>query len=67
MFLRGSRATPAHADRYRNIMAVAKGHGYAIEKHFYETEDDYINCAFKITTAEATSKKRDSKRPVIVM
>lgn len=56
-------------------MQVIKDHGYPIEKHFYTTEDDYINCVFRISGPRGTSAKFNTeqqkkglseKRPVIV-
>ena len=59
------RATAAHGDRYKNFMGVARGHGYAVEKHFYTTEDDYINCAFRLPGPRGS--KDVEGRPVMLL
>ena len=65
--LRSQRQTYAHGDRYKNMMTAVKGHGYHIEKHFYKTADDYINCVFRIPGPKNTQKHKTNHRPVIVM
>ena len=69
-FLRlGSKhSTAAHKDRYKKFMSAAKGHGYPVEKHFYRTRDDYINCAFRISGPKGHGAKHlVEKRPVMVL
>ena len=46
-------------------MAVAKGHGYAVERHFYETEDGYINCAFRLPGPRGNTDT--ARRPVMLL
>ena len=54
-------------------MRVVRDYGYPIERHFYTTKDNYINCIFRIsgprgTTAEQNANIRDQEgyrpRPV---
>ena len=47
-------------------MAAVRGHGYPIERHFYKTADEYINCAFRIPGPKASQNPNNS-RPVIIM
>ena len=42
-------------DRYKPLMAVIRDHGYPIERHFYETQDGYINCVHRISGPRGTS------------
>lgn len=62
-------------DRYKCLMSVIKDHGYPCEKHFITTEDNYINCAYRIsgprgTNAEQNATERSSSdarpKPVVL-
>jgi hypothetical protein len=35
-------------DKYKTLMELITDYDYPIEKHFYNTEDGYINCVFRI-------------------
>ena len=36
-------------DKYKTFMEMVIDYDYPIEKHFYTTEDGYINCVFRIS------------------
>lgn len=47
-----------------------RNHGYPFEKHYYVTEDDYINCVFRINGPKGTNARENNlkgdKKPVIL-
>ena len=51
-------------------MVMVKGYDYPIEKHYYTTEDGYINCVFRINGPKGTkapeNNLKDEKRPVLL-
>ena len=56
-------------------MKAVRDYGYPIERHFYTTKDNYINCVFRVsgprgTTAEENAIKRRGEgftpKPVIL-
>ena len=67
--LASSRKTLAHGDRYKNFVSAAKTHGYEVERHYYSTADDYINCAFRIPGPRGTTfeDNKRTKRPILVV
>jgi len=42
-------------DKYKTLMQLVKDHDYPIEKHFYTTEDGYINTVFRISGPRGTT------------
>ena len=60
-----NRNSPGYSDRFKPFMKLVRDHGYPIQKHFYKTEDDYINCAFRIPGPK--SAEPSTSRPVIVL
>ena len=48
-------------------MSIVKDHGYRIEKHFYETKDNYINCAFRIPGPKKDESASVANRPVLLL
>ena len=57
----------AYADRFKPFQRIVRDHGYKIEKHFYETADNYINCTFRIPGPAASTKENTKDKPVIVL
>ena len=57
-------------DKYKGLMRMVKDYGYPIEKHFYSTDDDYINCLFRINGGRGTQAKDNNieaiKKPVLL-
>ena len=39
---------------------MIKEYDYPIERHFYETQDDYINCVYRINGPRGTDAKKNS-------
>ena len=62
--------SPYDKDKYRNLMGMVKGYDYPIEKHYYNTEDDYVNTVFRINGPKGTNAKENNlsgiKRPVLI-
>jgi len=48
-------------DRYKSLMMVVRGHGYPFEKHYITTEDNYINCVFRISGPRGTTAEQNAK------
>ena len=60
----GGQPDTTNKDRYKHLMTVVRDYGYPIERHFYTTKDNYINCIFRIsgprgTTAEENANMRE--------
>jgi hypothetical protein len=36
-------------DKYKTLQRIIKDYGYPFERHYYETQDDYINCLHRIS------------------
>jgi lysosomal acid lipase/cholesteryl ester hydrolase len=57
-------------DKYKGLMQMVRDYGYPIEKHFYNTQDDYINCVFRINGRRGTKAKENNlqgiKKPVLL-
>ena len=62
--------TGAKKDKYKPLMELVKDYDYPIEKHYYETKDNYINCVFRISGVRGTkaqdNAKLNQKKPVII-
>jgi hypothetical protein len=56
-------ANPKTKDKYKKIFEVIRDHGYPIERHFYETEDGYINCVHRISGPRGTNAYMNAKNP----
>jgi len=41
-------------DKYKTLMEMVRDYDYPIEKHYYETKDNYINCVFRISGPRGT-------------
>jgi hypothetical protein len=41
-------------DKYKTLAELVKGYGYPFERHFYETEDGYINMCHRISGPRGT-------------
>ena len=58
------------ADKYKKFTEMVSDYNYPIEKHFYETEDKYVNCVFRISGPRGTraidNAKLPYKKPVII-
>jgi phosphoserine phosphatase len=39
----------AKHDKYKSLMEMVSDYNYPIEKYFYTTKDNYINCLFRIS------------------
>ena len=50
------------SDKYKTLMQMVKEYNYPIEKHFYETEDGYINCLFRISGPRYSTAQENLKR-----
>ena len=48
-----------NTDRYKGIKQICKDRGYPLEQIYYTTEDDYINCAFRISGPKGTTVKQN--------
>jgi hypothetical protein len=46
--------TGVKKDKYKTLMEMVRDYDYPIEKHFYETKDNYINCVFRISGPRGT-------------
>jgi len=57
-------------DKYKTLMEMVIDYNYPIEKHFYTTEDGYINCVFRISgprgTTAANNAMLNNKKPVVI-
>ena len=55
-------------DCHKSLLEMVTDYGYPIEKHFYETEDHYINCVHRISGPRGTKAVDNwsKKRPVII-
>jgi lysosomal acid lipase/cholesteryl ester hydrolase len=56
-------------DKYKDLNQVVRGLNYPFEKHYYNTEDDYINCVFRINGPKGTTSKENNlnKQPKPVL
>ena len=54
-------AAEVQKDRYKPLFVSIRENGYPVEKHFYETEDSYINCVFRISGPKGTDAKENAK------
>ena len=41
-------------DKFKTFVELVTDYDYPIEKHFYETKDNYINCVFRISGPRGT-------------
>jgi hypothetical protein len=57
-------------DKYKTFFELVKDYDYPIEKYFYETKDNYINCVFRISGPRGTqainNSKLNIKKPVVI-
>jgi hypothetical protein len=57
-------------DKYKTFMEMVIDYDYPIEKHFYTTEDGYINCVFRISgprgTTAANNAQLNQRKPVVI-
>lgn len=57
-------------DKYKDVNQVVRGLDYPFEKHYYNTEDDYINCVFRINGPRGTKAKandlQQAPKPVLL-
>ena len=51
-------------DRYKNLMMVVRDQGYPMERHYYTTKDNYINCAFRISGPRGTTAEQNANARV---
>ena len=59
-------------DSQKTVNQIVTDHGYPYERHFYETEDGYINMVIRISGPKGTTVKENSanggpKRPVVIL
>lgn len=47
-------------------MEICKDYDYPIEKHFYNTNDHYINTVFRISGPRHTKPQQNQQRPVVI-
>lgn len=47
-------------------MEMVRDYGYPLEKHFYETKDNYINCVFRIRGPRGSKVNSIAPRNVII-
>jgi hypothetical protein len=57
----------------KSLMEMISDYDYPIEKHYYTTKDDYINCVFRIpghrgqTVQECREERKSGRqKPVII-
>ena len=48
-------------DTYKSLACVVRDYGYPIEKHFIKTQDNYINCAFRISGPRYTNAEQNMR------
>jgi pimeloyl-ACP methyl ester carboxylesterase len=57
-------------DKYKTLLRIITDYGFPFEKHYYETQDEYINCLHRISgpkeTTVAENRKRYKQRPVLL-
>jgi len=62
-------------DKYKTLMEMVVDYDYPIEKHFYTTEDGYINCVFRISGPRGTTAANNAmlnngiftnRKPVVI-
>jgi hypothetical protein len=56
-------------DKYKTLFEMVSDYGFPIEKHFYETEDFYINCVHRISGPRGTcarANQAEGGRPVVI-
>ena len=62
--------TGVKKDKYKTLMEMVRDYDYPIEKHFYETKDNYVNCVFRISGPRGTKAQENAKlnlrKPVII-
>ncbi len=55
-------------DKYKSLLEMVTDYGYPIEKHFYETKDNYINTVYRISGPRFTKPidNINKVRPVVI-
>jgi hypothetical protein len=55
-------------DKYKSVLEMITDYGYPVEKHFYETEDHYINCVYRISGPRFSKPLENRKlvKPVVI-